>query len=217
MKWSALSPRERRAVFLGALVLGAAFLVRLGVLPYLHALDEAQMDLDRQTVLLEREQALLRGAASYPRIFREQGAEFLSGAPQLLEGGTPAVIQASLARRVESAALGAPALLIRLEPLPTRPVGVGFVALPLRVEGESDLEGLLSLLATLEGGPHLFHVEELEIEAHSSGTGGLGGGVEPREVLAFHFTVTGFGLAEEARNPALHRATPIPPQPESES
>jgi hypothetical protein len=102
--------------------------------------------------------------------------------------------QATLSRRLEEAARAAPAQLSRVEPLPPRAAGAGLLAVPLRVEGESDSEGLLSLLADLEAGPALFHVADLDVRGREQPVPGDPTGAARGVVVAFRFTVTGFVL-----------------------
>ncbi|HEX2092400.1 MAG TPA: type II secretion system protein GspM [Longimicrobiaceae bacterium] len=198
MRWGALSPRDRRAAGVGGAVAAAALLFRFAVLPYAGAVEDTRTTLLRERERLARERALLSGARAYPEEFGVLGGRFLAGIPRLLPGGSVAAAQAALARRVDGVAAEGPVLLTRLEPLPARPARDGYLALPLQVEGESDLEGLLTLLAALESGPTLFHLENLAVERK----GGIAPGTQVAgpEALAFRFTVVGFALEDTPRD-----------------
>ena len=196
MKWSSLSRRDRRAALLGGAVTAAAVLARFVILPYMQAVEEARGALLRERELFTQERELLAGARAYREEFGVLGERFLAGIPRLLPGGTAATAQAALARRVDRLAAEGPVLLTRLEPLPARPGRDGYVELPLQVEGESDLEGLLSLLAALESGPTLIHVETLAVER--KGATAPGERADAAEVLAFRFAAAGFALDEAA-------------------
>lgn len=199
MRWSDLAARERRTVLVGGALMGGAILVRFLVLPYTAAVTDARDAVEREWGLLRSERALLREASGYPRAFSAVGARFLEGVPKLLPGGTPAGAQAELARRIDRAVAAGTAVLTRVEPLAPRVLPTGYVALPLRVEGEGDLEGLLSLLASLEGGPTLFHLEDLSVDAVvGRGAPGVAGPGSGAETLSFRFTVTGFALDERS-------------------
>lgn len=187
-----LGERDRRAVLLGSAVLLAGLLLRAAVLPYAGALRDAGERLERERALLQREERMLHEAESHRRAFGELGTRLLASVPRLMTGGTLAATQATLAGRVDRAASAAPALLRRVEPLPSRSAGPGVRAIPLRVEGESDFEGVMTLLAELESGPSVYHVAELELRAREEGGGSTPGAV----VLSFRFTVTGFVLEE---------------------
>ncbi|MET0398232.1 MAG: GspMb/PilO family protein, partial [Longimicrobiaceae bacterium] len=148
--------------------------------------------------LLAQERTLLAGARAYRGEFGAVGARFLAGIPRLLPGATAAAAHAALARRVDRVAAEGSVLVTRLEPLAVRSPGHGYVALPLQVEGESDLEGLLGVLAALESGPTLVHLEALSVERRGrTGTG---------EELAFRFTAVGFSLDEAPADTAASAA-----------
>lgn len=204
MKRPALSPRDRRAATLGGVVVAGALLVRVVLLPYSRAVEDARAAMLRERELFARERALVAEARAFPREFGALGERFLAGVPRLLPGGTAATAHAALARRVDRLAAESPALLTRLEPLPPRARQDGYVELPLQVEGESDLEGLLALLAALETGPTLVHLEDLAMER--KGRTGPGERAGEAESLAFRFTAVGFGLETPPGEPAAGEA-----------
>lgn len=198
MRWPTFSSRERRAVAFGALVLGPALLIRGGILPYLAAVDEAERQLSGERLLLERELAILAQAAEYPQAFEAVAAQLLTATSRLLPGETPAAAQRGLIRLLERAAARGPALLTRVAPLPARPAGPGLIRISARADGESDLEGLLTVIALIETGAVLLQIDEIRIAARETGTAAAQGLVPaPHEVLAFGFTVTGIALADE--------------------
>ncbi len=196
MKWGSLSPRDQRAARVGIGVTVAAVVFRLVVLPYAQAERDARSALQRERELFVEERALISGARGFTEAFEVLGERFLAGIPRLLPGGTTAAAQAALARRVDRLAAEGPVVLTRVEPLPVRPRDDGYVELPLQVEGESDLEGLLGLLAALESGPTLIHLENLVVERRS--LAGAAGYVGEAETLSFRFTTVGFSLDEDS-------------------
>lgn len=194
MKWATLGDRERRAVVLGALMLALALVIRVGVVPYREGLMEARERLEREERLLARERSLLREARGYRAAFDSLGARVLASVPRLMEGGALVSTQATLSRRLDDASRAASAQLSRVEPLPPRPSGRGLLAVPLRVEGESDYEGFLTLLADLEAGPTLFHIGALEVRGREQAMPTDLSGAAGATVVSFRFVVTGFVL-----------------------
>ena len=142
------------------------------------------------------EQRLLEQAKQYPSAFRGASTALLSVAPHLLGGDTYAAAQAGLARVLERLAAGEPLVLNQIEPLPPRPAGAGITALGLRVQGESDLEGVLTLLAALEAGPLLLQVENVAIEAANGLAGEAMDSLGTPETLAFDFALVGYVFAD---------------------
>jgi len=207
-----LTPRDLRAIGIGAAVLVPALLWVLAAAPYLRAVQGARERLEQDRALLAREQALLAEAGSYPKAFDDGAAKLLAAAPRLMGGDDDAAAAAAVAGYVRRLGRMAPANVTRVEPAPSRDAGGGVTALPVAVSGEADLEGLLTLLHMLETGPKLVDVSELRIES-SAPPAAPGGGaayspspfyspgaslVQP-EVLTFRFTATGFTLAQPAR------------------
>jgi hypothetical protein len=221
MKRPNLSRRDRRAVTVGAALLGPALFWTLAVSPYLDALGEASERLAGERSLLRREQELVASAREYPGAFDAGAERLLKAAPRLMGGENDGAASAAVAGYVRRLSGIASAHLTRVEPGPSRAGGGGITALPVEITGESDLEGLLSLLQMLETGPKLVDVEDLRLEASDApGVGGAAyattpfftptGGAQP-EVINFRFTVTGFTLAApEARGPP--RAAPTQTQ-----
>jgi hypothetical protein len=199
--------REKRVILVGFAVLGIGLLVRMLALPYLERVRNAEALLARERERLAQERALVRSTATYRVAFDSLGTRWLSMLPQMMRGGSPIVVQAALSRQVDEAARAALVQLSRVELLPARAAGTGLVAMSLRLEGESDFEGFLTLLSRLEAGPTVFHIDELEVRGREQpGIEGIagGGGIT---VVSFRFTVTGFALrggevAKTSRGPA---------------
>jgi type II secretory pathway component PulM len=190
-----LNARDRRALRLGAALLLCAAFVRFGGLPLVAALSESRSAFQRETALLNREYRLLRDARALPARFDTAANEYLSLATALLPGSTADEIIAHLAARVERIAARSPVLLTRIEQITADADTSGIEAYRLRVEGEGDLEGILSVVAALEAGPRLLRVDDLSLHTRNSEAlipdVGLGGELD---VIAFALVVTGFAL-----------------------
>lgn len=187
-----LSARDRRALRLGAWLLAPALVWMLGGRPYLATLNEASARLAAERNLLGRELEVLAEVGQYPQALERGAEQLMKLAPRFFGGETSGIASAALARYVQSGARLSRVLLTRLEPGPADPVADGIIALPLHVQGETDLEGLLTLLHSLESEAKLVRIAELRIQDASRGGNDLDG----IEVLSFEFMVTGFQLQE---------------------
>lgn len=198
MTWSALGERDRRVILLGIAVLALGAVVRMVWLPYFGRLREAEMAVVQEAGALRKERALVRAARTYRVAFDFAGERWLSMIPQLMRGESIASVQASLSQEIDDAARQASAYVSRIELLPPHPAGSGLVGIPMRLEGESDYEGLLSLLAVLEAGPTTLHVRDLEVRGREQTVGGGMGSGPEITVLSFRFSVTAFVLQDES-------------------
>jgi len=192
MRIPKLSSRDRRALTIGAVVLVPALAWTLVVAPYLRSVEAASERLAAEREVLRREFELLAAADEYPAVLHEGAERLLRVAERLFGGENPAMAGAALAQYLQANGRESRVLLTRLEPVPAQEAGVGLITLPLRVQGESDLQGLLTLLHSLESGEKLVRVDNLRIQglrtALASGNGA--------EVLTFEFTAAGFMLVE---------------------
>lgn len=193
MRMPALSARDRRALLLGSLLLIPGLFWILAARPYMRSLDDVSERLTAERDLLARESGVLAVADRYPGEIEGGAERLLEAASRLFGGASSGVASAHLARYLQEMAQGGPALLTRLEPVAEEPAGKGLLALPLHVRGETDLEGLLTLLHSLESGPKLVRVDDLKIRgvrnAQSPGS-------DEAEVLSFEFKATGYMLTE---------------------
>jgi hypothetical protein len=196
MMGGALTSRDTRAL---QLVGGAAAVLlvwSLGLTPYRAAAAEARLELEASRDQLQREVRLLAGGHSHPAAWERGAARMLEVAPRLFGGDNDGAASAALTGYIHGAAKLARVLVVQLEPLPSEHAGGGITALPLRLRGESDLEGLLALLEAIESGPKLVRIDELQVGRSSASA-------HPEsldaEVLSFHLTLAGFALDGSGR------------------
>jgi hypothetical protein len=185
-----VSARDRRALILGAVaavaLLGFNFAVRPGVAKIRQLSDT----LDEERALLVRELELLAATPAYADGVEAGGERLLAAAPRLFGGDTDGLASAYLAEYVQEAAGSRRTLITRLDPGGSEPVGAGLESVSAVVHGESDLEGLLTLLYVLECGEKLVQVSDLRIQtARANPTL-----PPPMEVISFEMRVTGFQL-----------------------
>lgn len=190
-RFPTLGDRDRRALLLGLAVLAPALIWALVLSPYLGAVRTAGERVVGERELLRRELELLARAAEYPLAFEQGSARLLEAARTTFAGDNPAMASAALAQYVQAEARASRVLLTRLEPLPAEEAGPDLISLPLRVHGETDLEGLLTLLQTLERGSKLVRVDDLRIQGVRTAAAAVDGDFE---VLSFEFVCTGFAF-----------------------
>jgi hypothetical protein len=205
MRIPAMGPRDLRAIRIGAGLLAPALAWSLAISPWLAAEADARDRLATERGLLRRELQLLASASSYPRAFDAGAATLLAAAPRLMSGGDEGAASAALAGYLRRMAGAAGANLTRVEPAPSTEAGGGVRALPIAVTGESDLEGLLTLLRALESGPKLLSIRDLHLEAAATPSQGssatpvytafTAAATQQAEVITFRFTATAFTLA----------------------
>lgn len=186
-----LSARDRRAALIGAVALGAGVAWSLAVAPYVAAVRDATARLEVERQVLARELGIIAEAARYRADATESTAEFMRAATRLFGGGGQEVAAANLAQYLRGVAEVCRVFLRRVDLGAPAPAGTGLVALPVHVAGESDLEGILSLLHALEYGGKLVRVDSLRVTLPRRGAVAADG--EP-EVLEFAFTATGYLL-----------------------
>ena len=192
--WGRLSRRDRRAVGLGALVLVPALLWTFALSPYLERLAERRDRLaaERRALLAERE--LLASEDRYPRAVEAGLGRLRELRPRLLDGRSEGMAAAGLAQLLEDWARASRVHLVRVEPGTVRGLESRLQAVPVALQGESDLQGLLEFLAALSGSEKILRVGSLQVSRRGAGPGGVGEGVE---VLSFALSVVGLALEPE--------------------
>ncbi|HEX6941026.1 MAG TPA: type II secretion system protein GspM [Longimicrobiales bacterium] len=202
MRLAAPSARDRRALLAGGVVLAAALGWVGAVRPYLAAVAELRARLDAERDLLRREQALVARAGDYARLFDEGARRLVEAAPRLFPGDDEGTGSAALARYIREHAVAGGVLLVRMTPLEAVERG-GLVEVGFRVQAESDLEGLLTMLTTLARGGKLVRADGLRIEAPR--------GAPPAgpEVLTAEFVARGLAFRGSADGQTAEVAAPM--------
>jgi hypothetical protein len=191
MKWSNLTPRDRRAVQVGALLLVPALLFSVLIRPYLTALRATEAHTIRERDLLHRERALLAGVRSAPAHLQRAERVLLAEAPHLFGGSDLGTASAALAHYVGNTAAAHRVFLQGSETRPPEGGGDGVARIRVDLRAVSDLEGLLAFLHELETGPKLLTVEALAI-AQTDRINGVERADE--EILGLAATITGYVL-----------------------
>lgn len=183
-----LSARDRRALLLGALLLGPA-LGWVGIVrPWTAAMEGLQESHASEEALLLRERALLREAPTLPDRLEAARLQLARKEARLVRSANPALAEAEIVGRIETLARENRALLLEARglalPLGSEPPA-GLVPIRLSVRAESDFEGVLDFLHALEADPLLLRVVGLSLQSEASGVVNFNAVIEayaPREV-----------------------------------
>jgi len=183
-----VSPRDRRALALGVMVLVPVLLFRGVVQPYLRARAALAERLVAQRGLLERELSVFAAAQRLPERRARVAGLLAADAPRMLPGGDPLAGSAELVGYVGEAARRSHVLVSELQSRGSgaAPAVDGLAPLQVEVRGQTDFEGVLRFLQALERGSRLVRVEAVSIE---------GGVVAPdarRETLTLRAAVSGY-------------------------
>jgi hypothetical protein len=182
-----MNSRDRRALLLGSIVLLPVLWI-YGVSPYLNTLAESREQVRVQRDLLSRELALLTAVDEYPALYRTADSTFRALEPALFQDADPMMATFELSAYIGRQARMNEVLLQEAEPRAATVAGNGVRSLQVEIRAESDLEGLLRFLQSLESGSKLVRIDGLSITA--GGTSGFG----DQQVLTLAASIKGFSL-----------------------
>ena len=161
-----LKPRERRVILGGASVSAAALVIVLGILPFGRrwaAREDAYAASREQWVRLA---TLAASTDGLRRTLAEQQRAFAVDEARLVSGATPALaassLQGLLQRYADESAVQLDRVDVAGQPRPDRP---GLVAIPVQLQGQGDIYGLVDFLYRLERGEKLLVVDDLTLNA----------------------------------------------------
>ncbi len=161
-----LKPRERRVILGGASVSAAALVIVLGILPFGRrwaAREDAYAASREQWVRLA---TLAASTDGLRRTLAEQQRAFAADEARLVSGATPALaassLQGLLQRYADESAVQLDRVDVAGQPRPDRP---GLVAIPVQLQGQGDIYGLVDFLYRLERGEKLLVVDDLTLNA----------------------------------------------------
>ncbi|HEV8382860.1 MAG TPA: type II secretion system protein GspM [Gemmatimonadales bacterium] len=191
-----MTPRDRRALMMGGLVVAAAVLglrlVPLGV----RRATAAHALLSERAVLLARTRDEL---AALPKL-RDSAAiltqALVALAPQVLSGATAAEAGADLSGRMNLAASRAPARVDRLDPVLDSSGAGRLGRARVHAAFETDVRGLIAFLRAIDAADEMLTLDELHIEAPEPGAPDRG-----PEILRVEVTISGWYIkARETQN-----------------
>jgi len=193
-RWQRLGAGDRRAILLGALILGPAVALKLVLIPLVRSWSDLRAEIATERSLLAREEELLAGADRWPARYTADGARLLAAAPRLYDGADQVAGAGALASYLAQRAAARRVFLQQTELRPTEKAGEGVSALGVELRGSTDLEGLLRFVQDLESGKPLVRVERVHVEKAERTSFGTR---DDEEVLSFSLTVRGFALTTD--------------------
>ncbi len=190
---AALSPRDRRALTIGACILLPALFFAWGVKPYLALLEESRDSLSAERSALARERAAVDAVQRDPGMQRLADSLMRAMSPRLFVGRDDVIATAELVSHLGAIAQEHNVWLQNATTRPAQLGDAGVRTLHVALRAESDLEGLLRFLQALETGQKLLRVERLDISV-ASGTLSPDG-VEPISITA---SIIGFAIPDDS-------------------
>ena len=169
-----LNPRERRVVLGGALVSATALVIVLLGLPLAHhwAVREAAYTASREQWL--RLSALVASTDRLRRAVEEQKRTHRAAEARLVAGATPALAASALQELLQHYADESSVQLNRVDVASQPRAGQsGLLAIPVQLQCQGDIYGLVDFLSRLEHSEKLLALDELSLNA------GFATGVRP--------------------------------------
>jgi type II secretory pathway component PulM len=161
-----LNPRERRVVLGGVLVSATALAIVLLGLPLLHswAVREQAYAASREEWL--RLATLVANTDRLRRTLDERQRAHAADEARLVTGATSALaasaLQGLLQRYADESSVQLNRVDVASQPRPDRP---GLLAIPVQLQCQGDIYGLVDFLSRLEQGEKLLAVDELSLNA----------------------------------------------------
>jgi hypothetical protein len=195
VKLSEMSPRDRRALTLGAAILLPALFYVWGVKPYAAALADSRQRLSVERETLARERAAVSAAHRNPELQHVADSAMRVTAPRLFAGRDDVMASAELASYLGDVARRHHVWLQDASTRLSSTADGGVRTLHVEVRAESDLQGILEFLQALEGGAKLVRVDRVDISRQPSRSDENGA-----ETLALSATIAGFAIPGEQRS-----------------
>lgn len=158
-----VNARDRRALWLGALIVIPALLWRVAVVPYREALGRGAARATAARELLSREKALLRDAPRLPALMQASAARADDESTRLFGGADTVAATAALASWVRNAAVGAGLRAPQAAAAAVDIVAGGVESVAVDVRAEGPFAAVTMWIGLMESGERLLWVERLEL------------------------------------------------------
>lgn len=165
----ALDRRDRRALWLGALILVPVIAWRGIVTPIQSALDRGAARVEASAGLLAREQALLRDGPRLPAALAAARARLADEAPRLFRAADTVNATMTLGAWVRGAARGAGLADTRIAAAPVLPGVDELLHVQVDVRGQGTMAAVAAWLQSMESGERLLAIERFDLSAAGDG------------------------------------------------
>jgi hypothetical protein len=192
MKLSTMSASDRRALFLGAVVLVPSLFFVFAVKPYRAALADVQQQLAVERDAFSRERAAVSAATQHPLMQRAADSAMQAMAPRLFAGPDDVMASAEVATYLGEIARASHVWLQDASTRPATALDGGVRALHVEIRGESDLRGILEFVTTLERGGKFIRVQRLDISSQPGRSDQPGA-----ETLALSASIVGYAIPDQ--------------------
>jgi len=162
---SSMGTRDRRALWLGAVIVLPVLLWRLAVVPYRESLARGEDRVVSVRELLSREKALLRDAPRLPAMAQAAAARAADESARLFGGADTVAATAALAGWVRDAAVGARLRNAQTSAAAVETVAGGVESVGVDVRAEGSFAAVTSWIALMESGERLLSVERLDVSS----------------------------------------------------
>ena len=163
--YSTLSPRDRRALAIGVVSIGCLVIVGRVVPAWRDWQQTVVASASDAARTAARDEVLARNARAIHDSLAVRRARLTALAPTWLTGDSPAAAGAGLAAIITRAATGAAMTLGTLDIHTDSAVQSSFIPVHVRASVSGDIQGLATLLATLDRGPVELNVAALDVQA----------------------------------------------------
>ncbi|HEY2849235.1 MAG TPA: GspMb/PilO family protein [Gemmatimonadaceae bacterium] len=195
-KLSELSPSDRRALTLGAIVVIPSLLFVFAVKPYLRALDDVRQQLSVESDAFARERAAVAAARRNPLMQHVADSAMQAMSSRLFAGRDDVMASAEVASYLGEMARGHHVWLQDASTRPATALDGGVRALHVEIRAESDLRGILAFVKSLESGSKFIHIQRLDISSQPGRMDQPGA-----ETLALSASIVGYAIPDPSAPP----------------
>jgi hypothetical protein len=184
-----LSPGDRRAVMIGAVILVPALLYVYAARPIARAIADKRAAAVQQTDLLARERAMIERSPRFPALRTEVSQRLDAERKHTITSEASVTANVKLADYVRQIGRAHEVLVTDAAETPGDSLTPGVMLLRLSVHGESDLRGILGFVRGIENGSMHARLASLQIEKARGRTTPNAQAEDPREILMLTATI----------------------------
>lgn len=206
MKRTGMSAKDRRALILGLVVLLPSLFYVFGVRRYVAAVKETRQLVTDERKRLSQELAAIAAAKENPQFQHVADSSWKAMAPRIFSGRDNVAAGTDLMSLVGEVALQQNVNVRTASLQPTTVDANGVRTLTVDIQGETDLQGLLGFLESIERNDKLMRVDRLRVTRPIAKPDAEG--VQTIQIAA---SIAGFAIQEGPVVPDKPLRSPLPP------